>query len=46
MNNTRLDVGTVTDVIRKGDVLYARTTSGESIAVTGTGAAVLVPRGL
>jgi hypothetical protein len=46
MNNRKLDIGVVVDVIRIDDVLYARTASGESIAVTGNGAAVLVPNGL
>jgi hypothetical protein len=46
IGNRRLDVGTVVDVVRKDGVLYARTTNSESIAVTGKGAAILVPRGL
>jgi hypothetical protein len=39
----KLDVGTVIDVIRQGGALYARTTKGDSIRVTGHGAAILVP---
>jgi hypothetical protein len=46
INNRKLDVGTVVDVIRQDGVLFARTTDCESIAVTGNGAAILVPRGL
>ena len=46
IGNRRLAVGTVVDVVRQEGVLYARTTNGESIAVTGEGAAILVPRGL
>ncbi len=46
IGNRRLDVGTVVDVIRRDGVLFARTTNGDSIAVTGNGAAILVPRGL
>ena len=46
INNRTLDVGTVVDVIRDGGVLFARTTKGDSIAVTGHGAAVLVPNDL
>ncbi len=46
IDNRQLDVGTVVDVIRKGNDLFARTTTGKSIAVTGIGAAVLVPQGL
>lgn len=38
-----LDVGNVVDVIRQGNALYARTTKGESIRITGHGAAILVP---
>ena len=46
INNRTLDVGTVVDVIRDGGVLFARTTKGDLIAVTGHGAAVLVPNDL
>jgi hypothetical protein len=46
IGNRRLDVGSVVDVVRQEGVLYARTANGESIAVTGKGAAILVPRGL
>jgi hypothetical protein len=46
IKNQTLDVGTVVDVIRNGGVLFARTTNGDSIAVTGHNAAVLVPHGL
>ena len=46
IKNRKLDVGSVVDVIRQDGVLFARTTDGESIAVTGNGAAILVPRGL
>ena len=43
IDNGKLDVGTVVDVIRQGGAIYARTTKGESIPVTGHGAAILVP---
>lgn len=46
IDNRKLDVGGVVDVIRNGGTLYARTANGESIAVTGHGAAVLVPNDL
>jgi hypothetical protein len=46
INNRRIDVGTVVDVIRQGPTLFARTTSGDSIAVSGHGAAILVPHDL
>lgn len=46
INNRKLEVGSVVDVIRQGPTLFARTTSGDSIAVSGHGAAILVPRDL
>lgn len=46
IGNRKLDVGMVVDVVRQGDTLFARTTSGDSIAVSGHGAAILVPRDL
>jgi hypothetical protein len=46
INNRKLDVGTVVDVVRQGDRLFARTTNGNSIAVSGEGAAILVPHDL
>lgn len=46
INNRNLEVGSVVDVIRQGPTLIARTTSGDSIAVSGHGAAILVPRDL
>ena len=46
ISNGKLDVGSVVDVIRNGGTLYARTAKGESIVVTGHGAAVLVPNDL
>lgn len=46
INNRKLDVGCVVDVIRKGPTLFARTTNGDSIAVSGHGAAILVPHDL
>ncbi len=36
INNRKLDVGSVVDVIRQGPTLFARTTSGDSIAVSAT----------
>jgi hypothetical protein len=46
IHNRKLDVGSVVDVIRLGPTLFARTTNGDSIAVSGHGAAILVPRDL
>ncbi len=46
IKNRKLDVGTVVDVVRHGDTLFARTTNGDSIAVSGYGAAILVPHDL
>jgi hypothetical protein len=46
INNRKLDVGSVVDVIRQGSTLFARTTNGDSIAVSGRGAAILVPHDL
>ena len=46
INNRKLDVGTVVDVIRQGPTLFARTISGDTIAVSGHGAAILVPHDL
>ena len=46
INNRKLDVGSVVDVIRHGPTLFARTTNGDSIAVSGHGAAILVPHDL
>ena len=46
INNRKLDVGSVVDVIRQGFTLFARTASGDSIAVSGHGAAILVPHDL
>lgn len=46
INNRKLDVGRVVDVIRQGPTLFARTTNGDSIAVSGHGAAILVPHDL
>jgi hypothetical protein len=46
INNRKLDVGTVVDVVRQGERLFARTTNGNSIAVSGEGAAILVPQDL
>lgn len=46
IRNVTIDSGPVRDVIRHGDVLYARNEAGESFAVTGTGSHVLVPIGL
>jgi len=43
INSDKLDVGTVVNVIRQGGALFARTTKGESVRVTGHGAAILVP---
>ena len=40
------EVGSVVDVIRQGPTLFARTTNGDSIAVSGHGAAILVPHDL
>ncbi|MGV3483349.1 MAG: hypothetical protein ACO1RT_02890 [Planctomycetaceae bacterium] len=45
-NNSRVEAGTVIDVVRRGETLFARTTAGDEFAVTGTGAHVLVPDGL
>ena len=38
-----LDVGEVTEVVRQGDALYARTSSGQSLPITSEGSPVLVP---
>jgi len=46
INNRRLDVGCVVDVIRTGETLFARTTNGDLIPVSGHGAAILVPHEL
>jgi hypothetical protein len=46
INNCRLDVGSVVDVIRTGETLFARTTNGDLIPVSGRGAAILVPHDL
>jgi len=46
INNRKLNVGSVVDVIRQGPTLFARTTSGDSIAVSGNGAAISVPHDL
>jgi hypothetical protein len=46
INNRRLHVDSVVDVIRQGQTLFARTTNGDSIAVSGHGAAILVPHDL
>jgi hypothetical protein len=46
INNRRLDVGTVVDIVRQNEMLFARTTNGDSIAVSGHGAAILVPHDL
>ena len=39
------EAGVVEYVVRRGDVIFARTTSGEEFAVTGKNAHVLVPLG-
>jgi hypothetical protein len=46
INNRKLDVGSVVDVIRTGETLFARTTNGDLIPVSGRGAAILVPHDL
>ena len=46
INNRKLDVGSVVDVIRQGPTLFARAINGDSIAVSGHGAAILVPHDL
>ncbi len=46
INNHKLDVGSVVDVIRQSPTLFARTTNGDSIPVSGHGAAILVPHDL
>lgn len=38
-----IDAGDVTEVVRQGDALYARTSSGQSFPITGDGSPVLVP---
>ena len=45
-NNSRIEAGTVMDVVRRGETLFARTTAGGEFAVTGTCAHVLEPDGL
>jgi len=44
--NETIDAGPVCDVIRRGDVLYARTNAGKSFPVSGKNSHVLVPIGL
>ena len=46
IGNRSVDSGTVECVFRDGDVLFARTSEGETYPVTGEGSYVLVPRGL
>ncbi len=46
INNRKLDVGSVVEVIRQGPNLFARTTNGALIPVSGRGAAILVPHDL
>ena len=46
IGNQSVDSGTVECVFRDGDVLFARTSGGETYPVTGEGSYVLVPRGL
>ena len=45
-DNTRVESGTVEYVVREGERLYAKMTSGYSFRVNGTGSHVLVPKGL
>lgn len=39
------ETGVVEHVVRRGDVIFARTTAGDEFAVTGKNAHVLVPLG-
>ena len=42
-NGDRFERGTVEHVVRRGDLIIARTTAGEEFAVVGRNAHVLVP---
>lgn len=43
MDGSRFEPGTVEHLVRRGDLILARTTAGEEFAVVGRNAHVLVP---
>ena len=43
IDGDRFERGTVEHLVRRGDLIYARTTAGEEFAVVGKNAHVLVP---
>ncbi|WP_145215207.1 hypothetical protein [Planctomycetes bacterium TBK1r] len=45
IDGSGIEAGFVEFVVRRGDVIFARTTVGEEFAVTGQNAHILVPLG-